>query len=85
MEDIILHPIGVSMPVRMRRIYDEKYADLWSELWLIPGAPEQVITAVYHTLSKAYHPDKHGDPLAQQRLNDTYKKVMTLRRKMDIE
>ncbi len=64
---------------RVKRTYDEKYADLWSELWLKPGAPRAVIVASYRALSKQYHPDvSEADGRAQQRLNNAYKKLIAL-------
>lgn len=65
------------MSVRTRQIHDRNYADLWAELWLRPGAPREVIDAAYRALSRKYHPDTGvNDPMAQQRLNVAYKKLI---------
>lgn len=65
------------MSTRIKRrdnyIYDEKYEDIWSELWLRPGAPRYVIDAVYRAMSRHFHPDLGEiDERGQQRLNDAY-------------
>ncbi len=62
---------------RIKRIHDDKYADIWSELFLIPGAPRAVIDAAYFALSKQYHPDiSEADGRAQIRLNEAYRKII---------
>ena len=64
------------MSVRFRRLYDPRYADAWSELWLKPGAPQEVVDAVYRVLSKQYHPDLgKEDHRAQVRLNAAYREI----------
>jgi len=65
--------------VRRRRIVDEKYASLWSELELMPGAGRDMIDAAYRTLSRRYHPDTGvEDQRAQQRLNEAYHRLRKL-------
>lgn len=51
----------------------------WGALYLVPGAPVEVIRASYAALSKKYHPDRvGGDPTGkkQQELNDAYHRVL---------
>ena len=60
---------------RATYLYDERYATSWSELWLKPGAPREVIDAVYRVLARRYHPESGGDPEAMQRLNAAYKQI----------
>ena len=40
-----------------------------AELYLLPNAPPDVITAVFRTLAKQYHPDHGGSTERMQRLN----------------
>ena len=40
-----------------------------AELYLLPNAPAEVVTAVYRTLCKVHHPDMGGDTAAMQRIN----------------
>lgn len=40
-----------------------------AELYLLPDAPPDVITAVFRVLAKQYHPDMGGDTEQMQRLN----------------
>lgn len=72
--------------VRTRRTY-KNYADIYSELHLLPSAPRQVIDAAYRALSRMYHPDlQEGEELseaerqrlheAQLRTNAAYKKIV---------
>lgn len=65
--------------VRTRKVYDDKYTSLWSELWLLPGAPREVVDAVYKTLAKKYHPDTgEEDVRAMTRLNEAYRQLRRL-------
>lgn len=41
----------------------------WEVLFLIPGAPPEVIKAVYRALSQKCHPDKGGDVARMQEIN----------------
>ena len=41
----------------------------WAVLYLVPGAPPEVIKAVYRALSQQYHPDRGGDVDKMQELN----------------
>jgi DnaJ-class molecular chaperone len=67
----------MSNRVRNRLIKDKDYADDWSELFLIPGAPRIVIDAAYKALSKQYHPDTgYVDERAQARLNAAYDRLV---------
>lgn len=40
-----------------------------TELFLLPNAPADVITAVFRVLAKKYHPDMGGSTEKMQRLN----------------
>lgn len=40
-----------------------------AELYLLPNAPAEVVTAVYRTLCKVHHPDTGGDTAVMQRIN----------------
>lgn len=73
------------MSVRITRrdnpVYDDRYTDIWNELWLRPGAPRAVIDAAYRALSRQFHPDMgEDDRRAQQRLNDAYQKLKEITR-----
>jgi len=48
----------------------------WSKLWLLEGAPLEVVRAVYRTLSMLYHPDKGGDMGTMQAINLAYKEIL---------
>jgi hypothetical protein len=41
----------------------------WNTLHLVPGAPPEIIRAVYRELSKKHHPDKGGDIRKMQEIN----------------
>jgi curved DNA-binding protein CbpA len=40
-----------------------------AQLFLLPNAPTDVITAVFRVLAKKYHPDMGGSTEQMQRLN----------------
>lgn len=68
--------MSVRVKIRDNPIYDAKYEDVWSELWLRPGAPRIVVDAAYRALSRQYHPDLGEEDLrAQVRLNEAYKQL----------
>ena len=48
----------------------------WDTLYLQPGAPVQVIRAVYRVLAKMNHPDHGGETKAMQEINIAYEQVM---------
>lgn len=52
---------------RHRQLMDRTQAA--AELYLLPNAPAEVVTAVYRTLCKVHHPDTGGDTAAMQRIN----------------
>lgn len=70
--------MSVRVKQRVRVLHDDKYADDWKELHLLPTASRKVIDAVYRALSQEYHPDAGGDPLAQVRLNAAYTRLIDL-------
>lgn len=44
-------------------------------LFLLPGAPPEVIRAAYRALSLLYHPDRGGDAQCMKRLNQAYENL----------
>lgn len=50
--------------------------DYWSKLYLIPGAPVEIIQAVYKILCKKYHPDLGGDVEKMQAINIAHKEIL---------
>ena len=63
---------------RVRVLRDERYADDWKELHLLPTAPRRVIDAAWRALSQEHHPDAGGDPEAQARLNAAHARLVGL-------
>jgi len=52
-------------------------ADAWSKLYLLEGAPLDLVRTAYKTLAKIYHPDKPtGDKDKMQAINVAYKELM---------
>ena len=50
----------------------------YATLYLVTGAPPEVVREVYKALARLYHPDKGGDPARMQTINaamDRLKKV----------
>lgn len=54
----------------------EAASDTWSKLWLIEGAPIEVIKAVYRALSLKEHPDKGGGEERMAEINTAYDELM---------
>lgn len=77
----------VQITRRIKRTADERYADVFSELHLLPTAPRALVDAAYRTLSKQYHPDVNdADAVAQQRLNVAYQRIKeTLEKRESVE
>lgn len=50
-------------------------ANAWAELWLLPGAPPEVIAAAYRAMAKIHHPDHGGDTRAMQLINAAYEEI----------
>ena len=44
-------------------------------LYLIEGAPPEVVRASYRALSKIHHPDVGGDRIRFEEINEAYKKL----------
>jgi hypothetical protein len=44
----------------------------WVALWLLPGAPKEVIEAAYRALIRKHHPDVGGDEETAKRINAAY-------------
>lgn len=56
---------------------NEVSSDSWSKMFLIKGAPVEIIQAVYRVLSKKYHPDLAGGSEEKMKeLNAVYKELM---------
>ena len=70
----------------LERFYDETIlldfpaqdiaTDAWSKLFLIQGAPIELIQAAYRILAKKNHPDVGGDPEKMKVINVAYKELM---------
>jgi hypothetical protein len=41
----------------------------WGTLFLVPGAPPEVVKAVYRALAQLYHPDRGGDAARMAAVN----------------
>ena len=54
----------------------EVASDSWTKLYLIPGAPLDIVQAVYRVLSKKYHPDMGGDVLKMTEINVAHKEIL---------
>ncbi len=52
-----------------------KASDPHTTLWLLPGAPAELIKQAYRVLAKLNHPDHGGDTEAMQRINDAYRRL----------
>lgn len=51
-----------------------KTSDPYTALWLLPGAPLEVVRAAYKALATLHHPDKpSGDEEQMKRLNAAFK------------
>jgi len=50
--------------------------DAWTKLYLIPGAPLELVQAVYKVLCKKHHPDLGGDVVKMQEINLAHKKIL---------
>jgi hypothetical protein len=51
----------------------------WAALWLVPGAPPEVVAAAYRAMAKLHHPDHGGDNAAMQRVNAAYEEITSSR------
>ena len=45
-------------------------------LFLLPGAPAELIKAAYRVLAQMYHPDKGGDHVKMKLINAAYEKLL---------
>uniref|UniRef100_A0A6M3K3A3 Chaperone n=1 Tax=viral metagenome TaxID=1070528 RepID=A0A6M3K3A3_9ZZZZ len=55
---------------------NEVAEDAWSKLWLLPGAPLEVVRATYKALAMLYHPDRGGDDAVMKLINGAYKEIL---------
>lgn len=49
---------------------------VWGKLWLLPGAPQELVSSSYKVLAKLYHPDKGGSNEAMSEINEAYRELM---------
>lgn len=54
----------------------EVAADDWAKLYLLPGAPMELVQAAYRIMAKQHHPDRGGDPEKMKLINAAYKNLM---------
>lgn len=54
----------------------EVASDNWTRLYLLEGAPIEVIQATYRALAKKHHPDAGGDQELMKEINLAYKALM---------
>ena len=54
----------------------EVKSDAWTTLYLIPGAPLDIVQAVYKTLCKIHHQDKGGDVVKMTSINVAHKEIL---------
>jgi len=47
--------------------------ELFARLFLLPGAPQEVVKAAYRELAKIHHPDKGGDTRRMQELTEAFR------------
>jgi hypothetical protein len=59
------------------QFFRRKYAtaDDWKALWLVEGAPPEVVKAVYRALALVHHPDRGGQPGALQKVTVAYQRL----------
>lgn len=55
---------------------DNAPAGPWATLYLVPGAPTEVVKAAYRALAQKYHPDHGGDTAKMQALNAAMGKLV---------
>ncbi len=58
-----------------RRTVTLTIAEAYNCLYLIPGAPFDVVKASFRTLAKMNHPDVGGDTAMMQRINSAYEMI----------
>lgn len=54
---------------------DSEDDGVYATLFLLDGAPIQVVKAAYRALSKLHHPDAGGDPEKFKKINLAYKEI----------
>jgi len=50
--------------------------DAWGKLFLVPGAPIELIQSAYRFLARKHHPDVGGDVNKMKEINLAYKELM---------
>jgi hypothetical protein len=53
-----------------------KALDPHATLWLLPGAPPELVRAAFKCLAQIHHPDKGGDEEVMKRLNEAYGRLL---------
>lgn len=53
----------------MTHLVDNAPRGAWEALYLMPGAPLEVVKAAYRALAQLYHPDKGGETVRMQEIN----------------
>ncbi len=64
--------IHVGRVVHVEPDEEEAPVEAYAELHLLPTAPPAVVAAAYKALAKLAHPDKGGDKVKMQRINQAY-------------
>jgi len=54
----------------------EVASDTAAKLFLLEGAPIELVQAAYRIMAKKHHPDIGGDPLKMAEINTAYKELM---------
>ena len=54
----------------------ETATDAWSVMWLLPGAPLEIVRAAFKALAVKYHPDRGGSVEDMQALNIAHTEIL---------
>jgi hypothetical protein len=49
--------------------------EYYRTLYLVPGCPPELVKAAYRCLAQIHHPDKGGDTVAMQKINEAYRRL----------
>ena len=50
----------------------------WATLWLLPGAPPQVVKAAYRALARIHHPDVGGCTERMKAINGAFETILAI-------